>query len=228
MLKIENLSASYDKKNLILDSVNLEIASGQIVGIVGRNGSGKSTLAKSILNMLPYITGNVFLKEVNIRNQSTDKIIRMGVGYFLQGGRVFPNLTIKENIIVAGSRLKKREIDNRKKQLSKYFEILENEEDEKVERKAGFLSGGEKSQLALIMALINSPEFLILDEPSAGLSQKNVSKLFEIINNLMKEEVLTIMLIEQNLEITNKVSYKVLEILNGKIINISRRENEKV
>jgi len=218
MLKINNLSAGYKKNDFIIKKINLEIGAGETLLIVGKNGTGKSTLAKAIINNLPYMEGEILFnykilfnntKKINIE---THNIINTGIGYFLQGGRVFPQLTVKENIFIAGN--KKNFIN------SNYYHTFKNEFSfllENWHEKATYLSLGQKHLLAFAMVLLKEPGFLILDEPTAGLDDKNVDIVTSIITKLKNDDDLSILLIEHRTEEIKSLADRRVEIDGGEI-----------
>lgn len=196
MLELKNIYAGYTEGKHILNGLDLTINEGEVIGVIGQNGSGKSTLAKVIMNLAPYVSGEIFFNRKPIIKKSTNVIAEMGIGYFLQGGRIFPQLTVKENLQFAMRELKKTEAIDRMDELTNWFNFLRNYR-ENIQ--ASYLSGGEQHQLALAMVLVSKPKLLILDEPSAGLSPVNTQALYEIINNYRENNNTTILLIEQKI-----------------------------
>ncbi len=213
MLQIKNLYAGYAKEKPILKGVDLVVEKGQVIGILGRNGSGKSTLAKSVCGLVPYVEGEIILNGKSIMGLSTNRITAEGLGFFLQGGRIFPNLTVGENLAFAGRELGKRIINQRKEEMSDWFELLQKKDRTKL--KASYLSGGEKHQLAMAMVLIRKPIFLILDEPSAGLSPGNQAAMYRALERVKSAEQLTMMVIEQNVELAREFTDNVSKLING-------------
>lgn len=213
MLKLENLYCGYRKDFPILQSIDLMVNVGETLAVFGQNGSGKSTLVKAIVNSLPYRTGNIWFNNTNITNCLTWQIICSGMSVFTQGGRTFPQLTVMENIYFAGRTLNKVQLNERLKELKEYFDLLN--EKSRLRLLSSNLSGGEKSQLAMVMALITKPLLLILDEPSAGLSPKNVNELFKVIKNVNEVENVTLVLIEQNKKEALKFCDSYIIIENG-------------
>lgn len=219
MLKIKNIFAGYKKDDPILKNINLTIDEGEVLLLVGRNGAGKSTLAKAIINNVPNMEGEISFKDKTLFNSekkinvSTHNIINTGIGYFLQGGRVFPQLTVKENIFIANN---KSDFNN-----SNYFNTLKNEFGFLIinwDEKATYLSLGQKHLLALAMVLSKEPNFLILDEPTAGLDDKNVDIVTDIITKLKNEVGLSILLIEHRTEEIKSLADRRIEVDDGKII----------
>ncbi len=214
MLELKNITAGYTKENMILKGINLTVGNNEVVAIVGQNGSGKSTLAKSVMNLVPYIEGKILLSGNNISKKETATISKNGIGFFMQGGRVFPNLTVEENLIFASSDLNKKDYTERLKTIKTYFELFNNG---RMNLQASYLSGGEQHQLALAMVLINKPKFLILDEPSAGLSPANVKGLYNALYKIKENEVKSILIIEQNVNAAIEISNRVVLLQEGKI-----------
>jgi len=196
ILKIDNLYAGYFKGKHILNGLNLEIHNNEIVAIVGVNGSGKSTIAKAIMNIVPFRAGSIMFnqKEVLDRKLLTHDMLKMGIGYFMQEGAVFKNLSIEENLLFAGRNLDKKSLKLSLACNESRFDLLKNN---KWSQNASSLSGGEKHQLALAMIMMQQPKLLILDEPSAGLSLENMKALFDLIIEIKQEKQISVLLIEQ-------------------------------
>jgi len=217
MLKLENIYGGYRENIPILKAINLAVKENETVAIVGQNGAGKSTLAKAIINMIPFISGSIYFMGENIRKKSTQKIINSGLNYFMQGGRIFPHLTVEENLNFAGMYLPKRDFKKQKKEIKSYFGLFKNTKNGRSSLKASYLSGGEQHQLALAMVMMKKPDFLILDEPSAGLSPRNVKKLYESLSKIKEGRKISILLIEQNVQFAYKFSDRVTLLKQGKI-----------
>jgi len=221
ILSIENIIGGYRKDNNILNGISLEINEGETVAVIGQNGAGKSTLVKAIINNLPFRSGTVLLNSSDITKKKTEQIIKLGVGYFLQGGRVFPHLNIYENLKIAGHLLEKAELESRINALSVIFPVLSTYKESK---QASELSGGEKHQLSLSMVMLNNPKLLILDEPSAGLSPQNTQILYKQLHTLRQTYSLSILLIEQNIHEAIINCDKLVILSSGKIANTITRE----
>jgi branched-chain amino acid transport system ATP-binding protein len=213
ILRIERIFSGY-KKREVLKGVSLEINKGEVVAVIGKNGAGKSTLLKAIMGFLPVWKGNIYLNEERITNKTPYHIQNKGIGYLMQGGRIFPHLTIQENLEVAGNRLTKNLLKNRIKEM---YEILPFLKNRSLHAQAGSLSGGERHQLSLGMVLINDLDMLLLDEPSAGLSPANVDKMYEILEEVKNEHRMSFLLIEQKVTEAVKFSERVCLIDNGLI-----------
>jgi ABC-type branched-subunit amino acid transport system ATPase component len=210
MLQIRNLTGGYTKGHDILQGVNLNVAKGESAGIIGLNGSGKSSLAKAIMNILPYRDGEIIYNGVDITGKSTQKLSEMGVGLFMQGGRVFDELSVRENLSIAAKKTVSNDLfyvgsqkNISKKninvdEIKKYFLSLRPFDTRFTMTRADKLSGGERHQLALAMCMLRNPSLLILDEPSAGLSPHAADEMYKTLDILRSENDLTIILIEQN------------------------------
>jgi len=222
MLELKNISAGYTKENMILKGINMTVSDNEVVAIVGQNGSGKSTLAKSVLNLVPYIEGEIKFNDENISKKDTAVISKKGVGFFMQGGRIFPNLTVEENLIFAGRDLNKKGYAERINTIKTYFELFNNG---RMGLQASYLSGGEQHQLALAMVLMQKPKFLILDEPSAGLSPANVKSLYKTLFRIKENEVKSILIIEQNVNAAIEFSNCVVLLQEGKIAKLELSKN---
>jgi len=214
MLNLKNITAGYVKENMILKGINLTVGDNEVVAIVGQNGSGKSTLAKSILNLVPYTEGEILFDGDSIIRKETPLISKYGIGFFMQGGRTFPNLTVEENLIFASGNLNRKDFAERLNAFKAYFELFNNG---RMNLQASYLSGGEQHQLALAMVLMNKPKFLILDEPSAGLSPANVKSLYSALNKIKEKDVKSILIIEQNVNAAIEFSNRIVLLQEGSI-----------
>jgi len=224
ILRIENLQSGYEKNNRILKGIDLLISENEVVAIVGQNGAGKSTLAKAIMNMIPYTSGEIYFNGELLNGTQTYEIVKKGLNFFMQGGRIFPHLNVEENLDFAGIGFLKKEVKKRKNEVKSYFDLFKQSGKGRTNLKASYLSGGEQHQLALAMVMMQNPTFLILDEPSAGLSPQNLKKLYNIIDLVRKEKHISIMLIEQNVDVAVKYSDRICLLKNG---IIEREEKSK-
>jgi len=195
-LVIKNLHAGYVSGIEILKGIDLDIHDGEVLGVIGLNGSGKSTLGKSIMNLLPYRTGQLIFEGKDISLLPARELSRLGISIMRQGGQVFTTMTVQENLDLAfGNNTDKayREL------ITKMIPLLNESSREMGKRTADKLSGGQRHQLALAMALATKPSLLILDEPSAGLSPVSVEKMYELLEIVKRTLYVTIILIEQNI-----------------------------
>lgn len=205
ILEAKDIKGGYKKEVDILRGINLEVDNGEAVGIIGLNGSGKSTLGKALMNMLPFLRGDIVFDNKNISSMSTSKIAQMGISIMFQGGKVFDNLSISDNLMLAGK------VD---KELIDIIPLLQENNGNKM---ADHLSGGQRHQLALAMALLSRPRLVILDEPSAGLSPKAVDEMYQILTAVKQHLGLSIILIEQNISKAISFCDRSLLISQGQI-----------
>lgn len=205
ILELKDIKGGYTKNVDILRSVSLSVEKGEALGIIGLNGSGKSTLGKSILNMLPHQSGTIILDGEDISELSTSEIASRGISIMHQGGKVFDSLTVDENLSLAG------------KMSSEFQKLIPLLQEGIGRRMADRLSGGQRHQLALAMALLNRPRLVILDEPSAGLSPKAVDDMYSILSTVKKELGISIILIEQNISKAISFCDRSLLIAQGQI-----------
>ena len=192
VLECNGIAAGYVKGLNILQGIDLAVSKGEVVSIIGPNGAGKSTLLKAIMGLINISAGRFYIEGIEKTNLPTHKIVNEGVGYVPQVANVFPSLTIEENLDMGAWSL----TQNRKESILKIFEDFPLLADRKKE-KAGNLSGGQRQILALARALVTSPEILLLDEPSAGLSPMAIDDVFKTIKEINKNGV-SILLVEQN------------------------------
>ena len=192
VLECNGIAAGYVKGLDILQGVDLLVNENEIVSIIGPNGAGKSTLLKAIMGIIKISAGRFYINSVEKTGMPTHKIVNEGVGYVPQIENVFPSLTVEENLEI-GSWIVEKNKKNIISNIFSEFPMLK----ERRKNKAGNLSGGQRQILALARALSTSPNILLLDEPSAGLSPVAIAEVFEIIKNINDKGV-AILLVEQN------------------------------
>jgi branched-chain amino acid transport system ATP-binding protein len=193
MLKIENLDAGYGKLQ-VLSGVKLEAAEAKITVIVGPNGSGKSTLLKSISGISDVYSGSIKLGDLELTHKAPNEIARSGVAYLPQTDSVFANLSVRENLRLAGYTLPQADYSGKVEKSLQLFPALTPY----LAQKAVNLSGGERQMLAMAMAIMREPKLVLFDEPTANLSPKIATQVLGIITSLTKEMNLTTLLVEQN------------------------------
>ena len=193
MLKIDNLSVHYGGIHA-LQGIGFEVPDGKIVTLIGANGAGKSTTLKAIIGLVSASSGNVSWNGETLTGMMTKDIVRKGVVLVPEGRRVFPNLTVDENLSLgAFSRTDKPAIASDRDKVFSLFPRLK----ERMKQKAGTLSGGEQQMLAVGRALMSRPKLLMMDEPSLGLAPLIVKMIFDIVREINREGT-TVLLIEQN------------------------------
>jgi len=213
ILEVKNLNVSYGKLQVLWD-VCLQIEEGKIVALLGANGAGKTTLLNSITGAIKPMSGEVWFKGERIDNTPSSAIIAKGMSYLLEGGRLFPEMTIRENLEMGAYH--RKYWSNRKKDMErmyKLFPILE----ERKNQLAKTMSGGERQMLAMARALMSGPELCLFDELSYGLSPKMVKTVFRTVKDLHAEGI-TVFLVEQNVHDTLEIADYVYVIENGRIV----------
>ena len=181
MLTLSNISVSYDGSR-ILRGVNLEVAPGQVVCLMGRNGVGKTTTLKSIVGLVKTDTGSVKLEAADLTGSKPEARARHGLGYVPQGRDIFPHLTVWENLRI-GAIAQGRKLNGEVERVLTLFPILK----EFLQRKGGVLSGGQQQQLAIGRALLTNPKVLLLDEPTEGIQPNIIYQIGETIKKLRNE-----------------------------------------
>ncbi len=212
MLEVRDIHTYYGDSH-ILQGVSLSMARGQVVGILGRNGMGKTTLIRSIIGFTTPRRGRVVFKERDITAWPSNRAVGLGLGLVPQGRRVFPSLTVMENLAVAVKENGGRWTVQRVLEL---FPRLR----ERGSHRAGKLSGGEQQMLAIARALMTNPELLLMDEPTEGLAPLLVREVGRVIENL-KAEGLSILLVEQNLPLALRVADHVHVLSRGRVVHSS-------
>ena len=199
MLRIDRLQVSYGGIQAVKD-ISLEVPEGKIVTLIGANGAGKSTTLRAIAGLVPVKAGRIHLQAEDITGLSPDRIVSKGVTLVPEGRRVFPDLTVLENLKV-GAYLRKDSLDGDIQWVYDLFPRLK----ERSWQAAGTLSGGEQQMLAVGRALMSRPKIMMMDEPSLGLAPLVVQGIFDIIREINRQGV-TILLIEQNANMALKVA----------------------
>jgi len=192
MLSAEGLASGYGQVD-VLRRVDLVLAQDEVVAVVGANGAGKSTLVRTLTGQLPLRGGTISMDGINIGSSSAHARARKGLLTVPEGRRLFASLTVKENIDLGRSALRRRDDADPFEVLGEIFPILA----ERSGQRAGLLSGGEQQQVALARALVGHPRYLLLDEPSLGLSPALTSQLFETIETIRQHLPIGILLVEQ-------------------------------
>lgn len=231
MLKIDNLSAAYGAINA-LNGVTLSVEAGEIVCLIGSNGAGKSTLLRAICgkpSSAAQVTGgSVIFDGHDITQTQTPEIIRCGLAHVPEGRRIFPRMTVTENLQLGASF---QPVANYTPDLGRVFTLFPRLK-ERQSQLGGTLSGGEQQMLALGRALMARPRLLLLDEPSLGLAPLVIKQIFETLTLLNREEGLTIFLVEQNANLALKVAGRGYVLTGGRVTlsgsSAELRENDAV
>ena len=221
MLELQNVETFYGNIQA-LKSVSMEIAEGEIVTLIGANGAGKSTTLMSISGVVPPRAGEIRFQGQPIHGMAPNAIVSMGISQVPEGRRIFPYLTVVENLDMgAFLRNDKAEIKSDLDYIFELFPILA----ERRNQAGGTLSGGEQQMLAISRALMARPRLLLLDEPSLGLAPLVVKRIFEIVKKINTENNTTVFLVEQNANLALKTAHRGYVMENGRIIMADAADN---
>lgn len=220
MLRLENVSTHYSGV-LMLRRVSMNVEKGELVCLLGSNGAGKTTTLKAILRLIPLMGGSVLFEEKSIHQLKTHQIIDAGISVVPEGRRLFPKMTVLENLrLGAFSEEDEREIEDRLGNVFLLFPRLK----ERLDQLAGTLSGGEQGMVAIGRGMMGRPKLLLLDEPSLGLAPVLVEEFFKAIREI-NEKGTTILLIEQNAKKALQIASKGYVLQKGEIaVKGSRNE----
>ena len=217
MLAVNNLHVAYGQSEVLHD-LNVSVAPGEIVAIMGRNGMGKTTLMKSLMGIMPKKSGSITMNGVDVSTMKSYERVARGLAYVPQGRMIFSTMTVQENIetglVVSG-----------KKQVSgdiyELFPVLLEMKD----RRGGNLSGGQQQQLAIARALATEPKVLLLDEPTEGIQPSIIREMARTLKRIRDERGLSIVVSEQVLSFALGIADRILVIENGEIVRDDSRAN---
>ncbi len=213
LLEIKDLNTFYGQSH-ILQGIFLEIDRREIVCLLGRNGVGKTTTLKSIIGLVKPRSGQVFFKGRNIAGLPTHAIAKLGIGYVPEDRRIFPTLTLHENLLMGIKPGQKGNGDGwTMDKVYNYFPALQARE----RQKGGHLSGGEQQMLTIARTLMGNPEVLLIDEPTEGLAPKIVETVEQVIQDIHQDGV-PILLVEQNMRVGLRLAGRIYVISKGKIV----------
>ena len=213
ILKLKNVSSGYGEIK-ILKNISLDLNEGEILGILGRNGMGKSTLIKTISGLIKPYEGSIFFKDQNITNNESFQKAKYGITTVIQGRGIFSDLTVFENLILGKIASGKKKI-NKIEEVFNYFPKLK----ERIKQKAGTLSGGEQQMLAIGRGLMTNPVLFLLDEPSDGIMPKLIHEIGDTILKINKEQKLSFIIVEQNLNLIKKTTQRYIVLEKGEVVN---------
>jgi branched-chain amino acid transport system ATP-binding protein len=226
-LGVEHLFAGYDRADVLVD-VSITARAGEITCILGSNGSGKTTLVRSILGLTPPRRGRIVFDGADITGLPTHRVIALGIACIPEGRKVFPKLTIEENLRLGAY----RETDEAtiRKRLGEVHSIFPRLEERRTQL-AGTMSGGEQAMLSIGRGLMSGPRMLLIDEPSLGLSPLFVGQNFDVIRRV-NEQGVTVLLVEQNAHQTLAIAHRGYVLSKGRVVAegsaAALRDNEEV
>ena len=209
MLAVENLRSGY-RGGEVLQGVDLDVREGGITALLGRNGMGKTTLMRTIMGLVPVTAGGIAFQENSIKGLAPFAIANLGIAYVPQGREIFADFTVEENLRLGVLGKEQREIPD---SIYQHFPVLR----ERAAQKAGAMSGGQQQQLAIARALAGRPRLLLLDEPSEGIQPSIVQQIAAILRDLAGREGLTILVVEQNVDMVFAMAGDCAFIENGRV-----------
>jgi branched-chain amino acid transport system ATP-binding protein len=212
ILELDNVTTGYDKAD-VLQGVSLWVKPGSITCLLGSNGAGKTTLVRSILGLTPPHAGRIIFEGADITSLSTHKIIASGIGCIPEGRKVFPKLTVQENLRV-GAYLERSDKVMRAR-MDEIFRIFPRLAERRAQL-AGTMSGGEQAMVSIGRGLMSAPKLLLIDEPSLGLSPLFVKENFNVIRQI-NERGITVLLVEQNVHQTLAISHFGFVLSKGRV-----------
>jgi branched-chain amino acid transport system ATP-binding protein len=215
MLKLENISTGYGKKQVLFD-ISFEVKQGEIVLLAGNNGSGKSTLLKAIYGMLPqWNNGQVFYDRENITGKPTAELLKKGLLYIPQKNNLFEDLSMRENLEIAGLTLDQLTFQQRLENSLSIFTALVPH----LSLTPMKLSGGERQLLTLAMATLHQPKMILVDEPFSGLSPQNITFVAENLRVLNQKSGITLLIVEHRVKESSRIANRVIGLKLGKVFS---------
>jgi len=221
MLKLKDIRSGYGDVTII-KGLDLEVKH-EIYAILGANGAGKSTLMKTIAKVIHLKTGEIYFKDENISNFTPFQASERGLAFVPQEEQIFPKLTVRENLSIGGI-LSKR---SKKERMEEVFDVFPDIY-ERINQKAGSLSGGEAQMVAVARALMQDPDLILLDEPTSGLAPKYVDSFFKKVKEIHEKKDVSVILSEQNCSKALEIADKVMVLTLGKIFLVNECKNVNV
>lgn len=212
ILGVSSLNAGYGKVPVLHD-VTFHVCEGEIVAIIGPNGAGKSTLLKTISGLIKPSSGEIRFKEQRIEGLETHEVTRVGVSYVPEGGRLFPNMSVRDNLLMGAYVNRANLKEGVLEEIFEIFPVLK----ERQSQMARTLSGGEKQMLAIGRGLASRPRLLMMDEPSLGLAPKLVDEIYQKLRSL-RALGLTVLLVEQNITYALELAGRGYVLENGHVV----------
>lgn len=218
LLAVTELRSGYAAGDVIQD-VGIAAGRGEVVGVLGRNGVGKTTLMKTLIGLLPARGGRIAFRDEDVTRLGADRRARLGIGYVPQGRGIFPHMTVRDNLRMGGmisAATRSLDFDP----MFEYFPFLK----ERLNQRGGTLSGGQQAMLALARGLVGGPDLLLLDEPSDGVQPSIVQEIGGFIRSLNRDRGLTVLIVEQNIELMQTVATRAYALDKGRVVGAIERE----
>ena len=212
MLKVSGVHTFYGAIEA-LKGVDIEIGAGEIVSLIGANGAGKSTLLMTICGSPRARMGRIVFEGQDITQMHTYEIVRLGIAQSPEGRRIFPRMSVLENLQMGSITAKPGSFANELERVLTLFPRLK----ERIGQRAGTMSGGEQQMLAIGRALMSQPRLLLLDEPSLGLAPLVVKQIFQAVKDINREQKMTVFMVEQNAFHALKLAHRGYVMVNGKV-----------
>lgn len=212
MLKVEGVHTFYGAIEA-LKGIDIEIAEGEIVSLIGANGAGKSTLLMTICGHPRARMGRILFEGEDITHLPTHQLVRRGIAQSPEGRRIFPRMTVMENLQMGSISAKPGSFDTELERVLTLFPRLK----ERITQRAGTMSGGEQQMLAIGRALMSQPRLLLLDEPSLGLAPLVVKQIFQAVKDINREQRMTVFMVEQNAYHALKLAHRGYVMVNGRV-----------
>ncbi|WP_343904614.1 ABC transporter ATP-binding protein [Nocardioides aquiterrae] len=214
ILQGRGITAGYGKRRVLSD-VDIHVAPGEVVGVLGHNGAGKTTLLKTLIRMVPLTSGEIEFEGERVERVSSVKMVRRGMSITPAEQPIFRDLTVEQNLELGASGVSDRqEIRRRMDEVVEVFPVL----GERRSTIAGRFSGGQQRQLSLGIALMAQPRIMLLDEPSIGISPAVVGATFRTIRELAQERSMSVLVVEQNVKAVTGIADRVYVLRNGSIV----------
>lgn len=217
LLKLDKLSSSYGQSQVLWD-VDLDVAAGSVVALIGRNGVGKTTLLKSIIGVQPLSGGSIYFDGRDVSGLQAFQRARIGIGFVPQGRQIFPHLTVAENLETGLAALAGRGAGLIKAGVPEHIYELFPKLKQIRDRKGGVLSGGEQQQLAIGRALAGQPKLLLLDEPTEGIQPNVVQQIEDVLRRVRRDLGVTVLIVEQYLDFAWSFADSYCVLQRGRIV----------
>jgi branched-chain amino acid transport system ATP-binding protein len=214
MLELDKINTFYDKSHILHD-VSMEIREGEVVGVLGRNGVGKSTTLKSIIGIAPPKSGSIRFRKNETVGLPPHQIARLGIGYVPENRRIFPTLTVRENLLM-GMKSGKKPTQNVGWTIERIYDLFPALK-ERDSFKGGYLSGGEQQMLTIGRTLMGDPQLILLDEPTEGLAPQVVEAVANVIREIHQSGV-SVLLVEQAMEVIIELAETIFVMSKGEIV----------